>query len=231
MLLYNLSFTNNAPMLLPYRKEFERPAHSPTLLPVVKTVTADLQTPVSAFLSLADGEKHAFLLESVEGGEKVGRYTFLGIRPYMVVSSSDDKIVIDRGRKRERRQGDIFDFTAKLLKDHQPAKLPDLPPFTCGAVGFFSYDAVRRIEKIPNTAKIDLKIPDCMLMFFDRVLAFDHVRKQIYIIATANVRDEKPPQAYARAVRDIALLEKRLTAGFRTQKQVSNRKPVKPKQG
>ena len=231
MLIYNLSFTNNAPMLRPDRKEFERLAQSATLVPVVKTVTADLQTPVSAFLSLADGEKHAFLLESVEGGEKVGRYTFLGIRPYMVVSSSDDKIVIDRGRKRERRQGDIFDFTAKLLKDHQPAKLPDLPPFTCGAVGFFSYDAVRRIEKIPNTAKIDLKIPDCMLMFFGRVLAFDHVRKQIYIIATANVRDEKPQQAYARAVRDIALLEKRLTAGFRTQKKVSNRKPVKPKQG
>src|SRR5215471_20681092 len=105
-------------MLRPDRKEFERLAQSATLVPVVKTVTADLQTPVSAFLSLADGEKHAFLLESVEGGEKVGRYTFLGIRPYMVVSVSDDKIVIDCGRKRERQQGDIFDFAAKLLKDH-----------------------------------------------------------------------------------------------------------------
>src|SRR5215813_15553885 len=196
MLLYNLSFTNNAPMLRPDRKEFERLAQSATLVPVVKTVTADLQTPVSAFLSLADGEKHAFLLESVEGGEKVGRYTFLGIRPYMVVSSSDDKIVIDRGRKRERRQGDIFDFTAKLLKDHQPAKLPDLPPFTCGAVGFFSYDAVRRIEKLPSKARADVDLPDCMLMFFDRVLAFDHVRKQIYIIASANLREDKPAEGY-----------------------------------
>ena len=217
-------------MLRPDRKEFQRLAQSATLVPVVKTVTADLQTPVSAFLSLTEGEKHAFLLESVEGGEKVGRYTFLGIRPYMVLSASDDKIEVERGRKRQRQQGDIFDFTSRLLKDHQPAKLSDLPPFTCGAVGFFSYDAVRRIEKIPSTAKIDLKIPDCMLMFFDRVLAFDHVRKQIYIIATANVRDEKAPQAYARAVRDIALLEKRLNAGFRVRKKASNRKPVKPKQ-
>ncbi|HEX7962202.1 MAG TPA: anthranilate synthase component I [Terriglobales bacterium] len=217
-------------MLRPDRKEFERLAQTASLVPVVKTVTADLQTPVSAFLSLAEGEKHAFLLESVEGGEKVGRYTFLGIRPYMVLSASEEKIIVDNGSKRERGQGDLFEVIANLLKDHQPAKLPDLPPFTCGAVGFFSYDAVRRIEKIPNTAKIDLKIPDCMLMFFDRVLAFDHVRKQIYIIATANVRDEKAPQAYARAVRDIASLEKRLNAGFHTRKKVSNRKPVKPKQ-
>ena len=89
---------------------------------------------------------------------------------------------------------------------------------------------MRRIEKIPATAKIDLKIPHCMLMFFDRLLAFDHVRKQIYIIATANVRDEKAPQAYARAVRDIALLEKRLNAGFRAAKKAPNRKPVRPKQ-
>src|SRR5262249_25055199 len=189
----------------------------------------DLQTPVSAFLSLAAGEKHAFLLESVEGGEKVGRYTFLGIRPYMVVSASDE-IVVQRGRKQERHRADIFDFTASLLKEHQPARLSDQPPFTCGAVGFFSYDAVRRIEKLPVLAKLDLKVPDCMLMFFDRLLAFDHVRKQIYIIATANVRDEKAGEAYARAVRDISLLEKKLNAGFRGAKRSSNRKAVKPKQ-
>ena len=217
-------------MLRPDRKEFERLAQSATLIPVVKIVTADLQTPVSAFLSLAAGEKHAFLLESVEGGEKVGRYTFLGIRPYMVLSASDDEIVVERGRRRERHQEDIFEFTGRLLKEHQPAKLADLPPFTCGAVGFFSYDAVRRIEKLPVLAKVDLKVPDCMLMFFDRVLAFDHVRKQIYIIATANVRDEKPGKAYMRALRDIVRLERRLNAGFRAAKKTSRRKPVKPRQ-
>jgi anthranilate synthase component I len=216
-------------MLRPDRKEFERLAQSASLVPVVRIVTADLQTPVSAFLSLAAGERHAFLLESVEGGEKVGRYTFLGIRPYMVVSAANDEIVVERGRTRERHQGDIFNFTARLLKEHQPAKLPDLPPFTCGAVGFFSYDAVRRIEKLPVLATVDLKIPDCMLMFFDRLLAFDHVRKQIYIIATANVRDEKADKAYARAVRDIALLERRLNASSRRAKKSSNRKVVKPK--
>src|SRR5204863_4132383 len=150
--------------------------------------------------------------------------------PYMIVCAVGDKILFERGRKRERHRGDIFDFTAKLLKEHQPAKLPDLPPFTCGAVGFFSYDAVRRIEKLPAKAKIDLKVPDCRLMFFDRLLAFDHVRKQIYIIATANVRDEKPQIAYQKAVRDISLLEKRLNAGFRAQKKSSNNKALKPRQ-
>src|SRR5438046_9222452 len=109
-----LDIISATPMLRPERKQFEVLAQSATLVTVVKTVTADLQTPVSAFLSLAAGEKHAFLLESVEGGEKVGRYTFLGIRPYMVVSATGDKILFERGRKRERHRGDIFDFTAKL---------------------------------------------------------------------------------------------------------------------
>ncbi len=197
-------------MRYPERDQFEELAREATLVPVVETVTADLQTPVSAFLSIAAGEKNAFLLESVEGGEKVGRYTFLGIRPYMIVSAKGDSITVQRGRARERHRGDIFEFVARLLKEHRLAKLPDLPPFTSGAVGFFSYDVVRRIEKLPATAKADVKVPDCLLMFFDRVLAFDHVRKQIYIVATANVRDEKPRQAYERAVKDLQMLEKKL---------------------
>src|SRR6266436_6317465 len=75
-----------------------------------------------------------------------------------------------------------------------------LPPFTGGAVGFFSHDAVRQLEKLPNLAQDDLKIPDCALMFFDRLLAFDHVRHEIYIIATADVRHTSPRKAYELAL-------------------------------
>jgi len=200
-------------MLRPQLKEFQDLARTATLVPVVKTVMADLLTPVSAFLGISAGEQEAFLLESVEGGERIGRYTFLGVRPYMVLEGRGEQITIRRGRSVERNKGKLFDVLAQLLREHQPATLPDLPPFNCGAVGFVAYDAVRQLEKLPEETRDDLKAPDCYLMFFDRVLAFDHLRKQIHIIAVANVRDEQPKQAYERAVKDIVALERKLARG------------------
>ena len=214
--------------------EFLQLAQGATLVPVVKSVSADLLTPVSAFLSIAADEPHAFLLESVEGGEKIARYTFLGARPYMKVTARGDEVHIQRGRKKEvvrvgtgalacpadapasaAPQPSLFQILRDLLYRHRPAHLPDLPPFTAGAVGYFAYDTVRRLEKLPATAKDDLKLPDCVLMFFDRVLAFDHVRHQIHIIASADVSRGDPRKAYRGAVRDLEALEKRLAAGLR----------------
>jgi len=200
-------------VLRPQLKEFQQLARTATLVPVVKTVMADLLTPVSAFLSIATGEPEAFLLESVEGGERIGRYTFLGVRPYMTLESRDGQITVRRGRSVERSKGQLFEILGELLRQHKPATLPDLPPFNCGAVGFVAYDAVRQLERLPDPPRDDLKAPDCFLMFFDRVLAFDHLRKQIHIIAVADVRAEAPKEAYERAVRDIAALERKLAKG------------------
>jgi anthranilate synthase component I len=202
-------------MAYPNYKEFSRLARSATLVPVVKSVSADLLTPVSAFLAIAKKEPHAFLLESAERGEQIGRYTFLGARPYMRVRARGSAIEIERGRKRERHEGNIFEFVKLLLSEHRPAAVPGLPPFTAGAVGYFSYDVVRQLEKIGQHAKDDLSLPDCELMFFDRLLAFDHLRHQIHIVATADVSRESPQRAYDRAVRDIAALEKKLATGLR----------------
>jgi anthranilate synthase component I len=202
-------------MLKPEFKEFSRLARSATLVPVVKSVSADLLTPVSAFLAIAAKEPHAFLLESAERGEQIGRYTFLGARPYMRLKSRGNVIEIERGRHREQYEGNVFHFVKQLLSEHKPAALPGLPPFTAGAVGYFSYDVVRQLENIGEHAKDDLNLPDCELMFFDRLLAFDHLRHQIHIVATADVSRETPRHAYGRAVRDIAALEKKLAAGLR----------------
>src|SRR6476646_797714 len=199
-------------MLFPDYNEFSRLARTATLVPVAKTVAADLRTPVSAFLSVAAEEPNAFLLESVEGGEKIGRYTFLGARPYMILRARGRQITIERNGKKTQQEGDVFKILDSLLREHTPAAVPGLPPFTAGAVGFFSHDAVRQIEKLPVIAKDDLQIPDCNLMFFDRLLAFDHVRHEIFIIATADVRRQSSKQAYAQAVRDIARIEKKLAA-------------------
>jgi anthranilate synthase component 1 len=197
-------------MLLPDYKEFSRLAREATLVPVVKSVTADLLTPVSAFLAIAAKESYAFLLESVERGEQVGRYTFLGARPYMRVQNRDSEIEVIRGKRSEKREGSVFQLLKELLREHRPAQVAGLPPFTAGAVGYFAYDIVRSLEKIGTHAKDDLHLPDGELMFFDRLLAFDHVRHQIHIIAMADVRRESPRRAYDRAVKDIAGLEKKL---------------------
>ncbi|MGC2646461.1 MAG: chorismate-binding protein, partial [Candidatus Sulfotelmatobacter sp.] len=202
-------------MVNPEFKEFSRLARSATLVPVVKSVSADLLTPVSAFLAIARKEPHAFLLESAERGEQIGRYTFLGARPYMRLKARGNVIEIERGRHREQYEGNVFHFVKQLLSEHKPAALPGLPPFTAGAVGYFSYDVVRQLENIGEHAKDDLSLPDCELMFFDRLLAFDHLRHQIHIVATADVTRESPRRAYDRALRDIAALEKKLAAGLR----------------
>jgi anthranilate synthase component I len=201
-------------MIRPDYKQFSRLAREATLVPVVKSVMADLLTPVSAFLSISRGERHAFLLESVERGEQIGRYTFLGARPYMQLRTRGKEVFVEKGKKRELRQGNIFQIAKELLQHHRPAVVPGMPPFTAGAVGFCSYDIVRQLENIGDGTKDDLHLPDCMLMFFDRLLAFDHLHHQIHIIATADVSMESPRRAYDRALRDIAVLEKNLASGL-----------------
>ena len=201
-------------MLQPEFNEFSRLAREATLIPVVKSVSADLLTPVSAFLAIAEKESHAFLLESIERGERIGRFTFLGARPYMRVTAQRGRVAIERGRKRSVVEGNIFEVVKGLLRKHRPASVPGLPPFTAGAVGYFAYDVVRQLENIGNHAKDDLLLPDAELMFFDRLLAFDHLRHQIHIVAAADVAAENPRKAYDRALRDIAAIERRLAAGL-----------------
>ena len=213
-------------MLLPDLKEFSRLAREHTLVPVVKSVSADLLTPVSAFLAISQKQSHAFLLESIERGEQIGRYTFLGAGPYMRVRAHQGRVEIRDGRKSptlrtaknasrdSRASGNVFQVLKRLLREHRPAHIPGLPPFTAGAVGYFAYDVVRQLENIGDHAKDDLSVPDAELMFFDRLLAFDHLRHQIHIMAAADVSRESPRRAYDRAVRDISALEKKLASGL-----------------
>ncbi|MBI2678870.1 MAG: anthranilate synthase component I [Candidatus Koribacter versatilis] len=206
-------------MLTPDYPEFSRlAAAGHTLVPVARTISADLETPVSAFLAVAADEPYAFLLESVEGGERIGRYTFLGARPYMVVEARGDEVTIaqlDRGReKKQRQKGSVFEVVGRLLGEHRPAQVAGLPPFTAGAVGYFAYDAVRQLEKVPARAQDDLHLPDCVLMFYDRLLAFDHVKHQLHLVAAVDVREQKQVRkAYEGAVRDLEQLERALVRG------------------
>src|ERR1700744_4520956 len=150
----------SAHLIQPSRKEFLALAKKHTLVPVYRTLTADLETPVSAFLRAAWNERECFLLESVEGGEQVGRYTFIGLTPYKRIVAQGRQIAITEGRKTARIEGDVLDVLREALSGHKAARLAGLPPFTAGAVGYFAYDAVRQIERLPSTAKDELGIPD-----------------------------------------------------------------------
>jgi anthranilate synthase component 1 len=204
-------------MLTPDYKTFLQLSRDATLIPVAKTLNADMLTPVGAFLSVAAKQRYAFLLESVEGGEKIGRYTFLGAQPRMVITSRGTEIEIVRGKTTERHTGSVVDLLRAALQQHQPATVPGMPPFTSGGVGYFAYDMVRQFERLPSTAKNDLKLPDCVFTFYDRLLAFDHLKHQLHIIAAADVKSESPRKAYDRALADIDSLERKLVSGMHRQ--------------
>ena len=201
---------SSQPPSIPARKDFERLAASHSVVPVYRTLTADLETPVSAFLHLAGDRAECFMLESVEGGERVGRYTFIGVRPYKKIVAWGTSIEVTESGHTRNFEGDVFNLLKEELHGHEPARVPGLPPFTAGAVGFFAYDVVRQIERLPSLAKDDLQMPDACLMFFDEVLAFDHVRKAILLIVTADLSRHKPKAAYADAIARLDRLETKL---------------------
>jgi anthranilate synthase component 1 len=210
----------------PTRIAFDKLARTHTLIPVFRTVTADLETPVSAFLRIAHEAPEAFLLESVEGGEHVGRYTFIGIDPYKKITARGRQITVEEGRKRKNFEGDIFEELKRALAGHRPARVAGLPPFTAGAVGFFAYDVVRLIEKLPDLAADELGVPDACLMFFDQVLAFDHVKKEILLIATA---DLTRGGTYAQAERRLDKMEKHLASALPVTASGGRRKAIQGK--
>src|ERR1700744_6494197 len=114
----------------PSPRDFAKLARGHSLVPVYRTVTADLETPVSAFLRIAAEEPEAFLLESVEGGEHVGRYTFIGIEPYKKIVARGKAITVEERGARQSFEGDVFAELKAALSGHKPAKVAGLPPFT-----------------------------------------------------------------------------------------------------
>ncbi len=187
------------------------------VVPIYKSVVADFLTPVSAFLKLREGSRHAFLLESVEGGEKLARYSFLGCDPFLVISVgptapdiSDDKTEYRHFPPAEREK--FFDDLRKTMGSFRSVAIPGLPPFSGGAVGYFGYGMVRLIEDIPDSGHDDLGSNDATLMFFRTVLAFDHLRNQIDIVSNLflNENDESEDSVeplYAKAVKEIEATE------------------------
>ena len=180
-----------------------------TVVPVVKRVTADLMTPVSAFLRIAGRASHAFLLESVEGGEKVARYSFLGTRPHMLLHCKDGKVWVEENG--ERREEDVPPLVA--MRRHAgrflPVKVDDLPPFSGGAVGFMGYGAIHWFEKLPDRHTDETGVDDAIMAFFATLVAFDHARQEMVIVSNVFTegRKEGLEAEYQTALDRIAEIE------------------------
>ena len=198
----------------PSLEQIEELRSGGNVVPVYKSVVADFLTPVSAFLRLRAARTRAFLLESVEGGEKLARYSFLGCDPFLVLTlggpAPDASFQGSEHRHFAADERDaFFQDLRTTMGGFRSVAIPGLPPFTGGAVGYFGYGMVRLIEDIPETTIDDLGIGDATMMFFRTILAFDHVRNQIHIISNVFLDYDGATtwDLYDSAVREIESLE------------------------
>jgi anthranilate synthase component 1 len=189
--------------------EFVDLAKRGTFVPVCKEIVADLLTPVSAFLKIAEHSDYAFLLESVEGGEHVGRYSFLGKDPFLILRAGDGETVIERAGVTSTAEKSFVETLRELMSGFQSPFVPGLPRFTGGAVGYLGYDTARWFE--PSVSSEPTSGDAAGFMLFDTVLAFDHVQHRILLIANARISgDEELRSLYQFACAKIEFLEREL---------------------
>ncbi len=188
-------------MIVPSLPEFRALARGGRLVPVYREVFADHDTPVSAFRKIDDGP-YGFLLESVEGGEKWGRYSILGSRPSLVFIARGDRCEVIRGGKTTVLARHPLEELADLLQQHQAVALPGLPKFCGGAVGYLGYDTVRWYERVPAGDKEDVGLPDAVFLFGDVVSVFDNLTHTLKVVTHARGGDD-PDAAWHAAVERI----------------------------
>jgi anthranilate synthase component 1 len=212
-------------MLRPTLKEFREKAKLGNLIPVYREILADMETPVSAFRKIDDG-KYSFLLESVEGGEKWARYSFLGSRPEVIVRSRGRAVEVIRSGRKEVRTftQDPLEAVREVLSAYRPVPDPGLPRFYGGGVGFLGYDVVRFFERLPDRQKPGLDVPDVLFMITDTLVIFDNVTHRIKVISNAHVDGGSVTGAYRDAVKKIDSIVAKIKRGARSQKSGVRRK-------
>lgn len=198
-------------MVSPSYEQFLENLKHGNLVPVWEEVLADYDTPVSVFRKI-DSPGYSFLFESVEGGDKWARYSFLGAEPSVVFRSKGQSIeIMHSGRETETFTGDPILALRDLLSQYRPVSSEELPRFHGGAVGYFGYDMVRFIEDIPDSSPDELKLWDSVYMVMDTILAFDNVTSKIKIISNAYVPDLKNArEEYEKSLARIAKLKSKL---------------------
>jgi anthranilate synthase component 1 len=209
----------------PNLETFRGLAKEGNLVPVFRELSADLDTPVSVFLKLKQ-ESPTFLLESVEGGEKLGRYSFIGVGHNLVLKASGNKAIVYKNGERQKVKlegRDCLHLVQDILAQRQVVKVPGLPRFFGGAVGYISYDMVRYFEKLPECPHDELGLPECVFVFTDTMIIFDHVQHKMKIVSNALI-DGPIESVYKQATTKIDSIVNRLARAAALE---SNGSPVK----
>lgn len=211
-------------MILPDFDQFSQLALQGNFVPVYQEWVADLDTPVSAWYKVCAGQPYSFLLESVEGGEKLGRYSFVGCDPVWVLEARGEYTTqTHRDSSRLVFEGDPFTALANCLEPYQPVKLPQLPPGIGGLFGFWGYELIRWIEpRVPVYQSDERNIPDGLWMQVDHLLIFDQVKRKIWAIAYADLRDPEVDlqTAYQQACDRVTQMVSKLSLPVSPQKTI-----------
>ena len=186
-------------MFQPSLEEVKKLSRTYNKIPVCIEMYMDFQTPIAVLSRIKDEYDRYFLLESIEGGEKLARYTFIGANPSGSFYVKDGKSFFATRETVKRFEGNPLDVLKELMKGYSAPKLKDFPPLTGGAVGYFGYDMVRYVEKIPMTNKDELGASDIKLMFFNDIIAFDHLKQKIFLITNIDGKAEDLEEAYDEA--------------------------------
>jgi len=197
-------------MIRPSLDEFRKVARPGALVPVYREILADLETPVSAYMRIAKGQPYAFLLESVEKADTIGRYSFIGANPSTIFKSKGRQITLTRdGRIGQYESDNPLGELRNLMANYKPVHVEGVPEFHGGAVGYIAYDQVRFFERLPDKNPDPLNLPDLYFMITDTILIFDHVSNKMKIVSNAHVRGSVDA-AYNEALRKIDDLERAL---------------------
>ncbi|MEN9204061.1 MAG: anthranilate synthase component I [Thermostichus sp. DG02_2_bins_29] len=217
-------------MIYPSLQEFLALSEQGNFIPVYQEWVADLETPVSAWYRVCAGQPYNFLLESVEGGEQIARYSFLGCDPlWRLEVRGDQSLQIYRDGRRQEHQGDPFEILARCLEPYQPVHLPELPTSIGGLFGYWGYELIRWIEpKVPIHPAQAGEPPDAILMQVDSILLFDQVKRKIWVVAFADTRQQSAQLAYEQACQRVEQLVRQLSAPVSTAHLSLNWKPQLP---
>lgn len=183
------------------------------LIPVARTLMADMETPIRVFRHFYR-EPHAFLLESVEGGAKWGRYSYIGTDPFLVVRGKNGRMTMQMGGRLTEIAERPVALIRSVMRSYRSPRIPGLPPFTGGAIGYFGYDLASAHENVPVPARDELAMDDVHFLFCDQVIVFDHFKQQIHVMANVHAEpgaDEAAiRRSYEQALEKIATLTRKL---------------------
>ncbi|MDY6856660.1 MAG: anthranilate synthase component I [Thermodesulfobacteriota bacterium] len=199
-------------MYFPSFKEFCKKAKEGNLIPIYKEILADMETPVSAFYKM-NNSRYSFLLESVEGGEKWGRYTFLGFNPSIIFKSKGSTIYIMNNQNQQeiKNVNNPLNKLREFMEGYRPVNIDGLPRFFGGAVGYLSYDIVKFFEELPDTTTDDLDLNDSLFMITDSILIFDNLKQTLKVVSNVNLSGNHTLEClYSDAVKKIDSIISRL---------------------